>query len=81
MPCGTWFVVPVHMPKLDEKFVQRIIRNPRGNKPLTTHACRWEDNIKMTLKKICFNVWTTFNLPCYSAYCLTTRQAGTKASE
>jgi hypothetical protein len=36
-----------------------LVGNPKGNRPLGRHVCKWEDNIKMYLREI---GWDWINL-------------------
>jgi hypothetical protein len=39
------------MYRADEKRIQILVRKPEGNKQLVRRKHRWEDNIKMDLRK------------------------------
>ena len=32
--------------------IRLLVRKPKGKRPHERHRCRWEDNIKMDLKKV-----------------------------
>jgi hypothetical protein len=37
---------------------RRLVGKPEGKRPLGRPSCRWEDNIKMDLRKWDVGVWT-----------------------
>jgi hypothetical protein len=39
-----------------------LVRKPEEKRPLEIHRCRWEDNIRMYLSEICWEVVSKMNL-------------------
>jgi hypothetical protein len=37
-----------------------LVENPEGKRPLERPKCRWEDNIKMDIRKWDVEIWTGF---------------------
>jgi hypothetical protein len=44
----------------DENAYKRLVCKPERKRPLGRSRSRWEDNVKMYLKKYVWRVWTVF---------------------
>ena len=42
----------------EERFVQGLVGEPEGKRPLGRHRRRWEDNIKMDVQEVGWGAWT-----------------------
>jgi hypothetical protein len=46
----------------EERKVHKVfVGKPEGKRPLGTPRCRWEDGIRMDLRKICLGGWIGFD--------------------